>query len=260
MAKKHKKKEYSPETTRVMPPAMNRALVSLFAPAVGTLMIVTVINNLFGTVDNNLAEMSMLLAGFGIVSWFMGGTWYGSKGMGLRGGRPMFSGSGFAFLGWVGLLIARVVFSGIGGFAQDGMGTQFVYHLLFEGFAVHLWVFGFFFRSVADWRGPLTAAISSGVLFAAVAFLTFQESFELTWLAFLYFLTWGIFYGLVRLRTGSILGVVLTQAMQTLTAWQLVLPLFEPTLQLNGLYTAMGIWYAVLIWRLWPKEESDYRV
>lgn len=264
-----KKKKKSPSSEpfednhvpkRPIPPAVNRVMVSVFAPLMVTLILVSVISNLFGAVDNPLAQMSMVLSGFGVISWFAGGTWYGAKGMGLRGGRPMFAGSGFAFLGWVGLLIMRIVFSGIGGFAQEGMGVLFVYLFLFEAFAVQLWVFGFFFRSVADWRGPLTAAVSSGLLFGVVAFLTFQESFEQSILAFAYFLIWGLFYGLVRLRTGSIIGIVITQAMQSLTAWQLMLPEFSPTLELDWLYTSMGIWYAILIWRLWPKEQGDYRV
>jgi len=246
--------------TRPMPPAVNRALVSLFAPVAGTIIILVVINNLFGAVDNTLAQSSMLLGGFGIISWFMGSAWYGAKGMGMRGGRPMFAGSGFAFMGWVALLVMRVAFSDIPGFTNGRLGSDFVYLLLFEAFAVQIWTFGFFFRSVADWRGPLTAAFSSGTLFGVIAYLTFLESFELTGLAFGYFLLWGLFYGLVRLRTGSILGIVVTQAMQSLTAWQLLLPNLIPPLQFNSLYTAMGIVYAIFIWRLWPKEESDYRV
>jgi len=259
-AKTGKGSQNSAQHARTLPPPINRAMVSVFAPVVVTLILVSVITNLFGAVSNPLAQMSLVLSGFGVISWFTGGTWYGAKGMGLRGGRPVFAGSGFAFLGWIGLLLMRFVFSGIGGFAQEGLGTLFVYLFLFEAFAVQLWIFGFFFRSVADWRGPLTAAVSSGLLFGVVAFLTFQESFEQTVLAFAYFLIWGLFYGLVRLRTGSIIGIVLTQAMQSLTAWQFMLPEFTPTLELDWLYTSMGIWYAILIWRLWPKEESDYRV
>ncbi|MCA9979478.1 MAG: hypothetical protein KDD89_01540, partial [Anaerolineales bacterium] len=79
--------------------------------------------------------------------------------------------------------------------------------------------------------------------------------------AALYFMAWGLFYGLIRLRTGSILGLVIVQAMQSLTAWHILLPNLPP--QLNEyfyLYIGMTVWLAVLVWRLWPKEEGDYRV
>ncbi len=40
----------------------------------------------------------------------------------------------------------------------------------------------------------------------------------------LYFLVWGVLYGIIRLRTGSILGVVLVQALASFTAWYVFQP------------------------------------
>ena len=50
--------------------------------------------------------------------------------------------------------------------------------------------------------------------------------------------------------------------MQSLTVWELVPPFeFVNESNLNPLfYTIAGIIYAVLIWRLWPKELDDYRI
>lgn len=114
---------------------------------------------------------------------------------------------------------------------------------------------------MSDWRGPLSAALLSGLLFAGTAFLLFQESYEARLMAAVYFMAWGLFYGLIRLRTGSILGLVIVQAMQSLTAWHILLPNLPPQRgEYNYLYIGMTVWLAILIWRLWPNEESDYRV
>ena len=68
-------------------------------------------------------------------------------------------------------------------------------------------------------------------------------------------------YGLIRLRTGSLLGMVIVQALQTMTVWHILLPQNPPAIaQLHYLYLATAILYLILIWRLWPKEEADYRV
>jgi membrane protease YdiL (CAAX protease family) len=146
-----------------------------------------------------------------------------------------------------------------------GISSDFLYLLLFEAFAVQLWLFGTFFRSVADWRGPLTAAVSSGIVFGAVSsFLFLEADYQgtLTITGVLYFLAWGLFYGMVRLRTGSIIGAVAVQAMQSLTAWHIFLPLVPPNFPqtYNSLYIGMGMVYMILVWRLWPNEEEDYRV
>lgn len=176
----------------------------------------------------------------------------------------MFSGAGFAFLGWVGILILRFIFVEISEtqFLQQPLWQSFLYLLLFEAFAVQLWIFGIFFRGMADLRGGISAAVMSGMVFAVIAFYYFLESYEGTLTAFLYFLAWGVFYGVIRLRTGSIVGIVFVQAMQSLTAWFLfptTVPVSDSTF--NSLfYIYMGIIYVVFIWRLWPKEESDYRI
>ncbi len=109
----------------------------------------------------------------GMVSWLIGLRWYGIQGMGLRGGRALFAGAGFAVLGWIAFLIARIVFIPI-----DSLSTgikDYIFLLLFEAFAVQLWLYGLFFRATAVWRGGLTAAISSGIVFGGIAFLFFQE-------------------------------------------------------------------------------------
>ncbi|MEM7797595.1 MAG: hypothetical protein AAF633_00270, partial [Chloroflexota bacterium] len=85
---------------------------------------------------------------------------------------------------------------------------------------------------------------------------------QFTITAFLYFLVWGLFYGIVRLRTGSIVGIVIVQAMQSLTTWFLF-PIIQPiTVDTfnSSFYIYMTLWYVVLIWRLWPSDLEDYRI
>ena len=50
--------------------------------------------------------------------------------------------------------------------------------------------------------------------------------------------------------------------MQSVTGWFFLPPLQPVTVNnFNPLfYTVMGFWFLILIWRLWPKEVSDYRV
>lgn len=200
-----------------------------------------------------------LLTALALVSWLLGLWWYGLRGLGLRGGRPIFAGIGFAVLAWVAFLLLRFIFVRLIGY---GSGFRiFVYLLLFEAFAVQLWTFGLLFRAFADWRGPLTAAIASGLVFGAVAYAFFQEAVLASPTALLYFLTWGVLYGLIRLRTGSFLGIALVQALQSFTAWTvLVAPLPPTETQLQTLYLVASLAYGIIIWRLWPQEEDDYRV
>ena len=246
-----------------LPPPATRTMISLFAPVIIGVIVTTAVQRLVGSASS-LADSAIFLGGIGLASLYLGMSWYGSDRLGLRGGRPFFSGAGFAFLGWIALLVARLALVAVDEtlFLQEPLLPSFFYLLLFESFAVQLWAFGLLFRSAADWRGPLTGAVVSGLAFAVIGYLTFQESFQTSFGAILYFLAWGLFYGLVRLRTGSLLGIVLIQAMQTLTGWFFIVPVRPVTpLVFNSLfYTYMGIWYAVLIWRLWPTEESDYRV
>jgi hypothetical protein len=222
-----------------------------------------------------------VFAALGVVSWFMGISQYRLAGMALRGRRPLFAGIGFATLGWVALLLARllptlptVTFNEAGqavvsarllvevvAIGADNAGRLFVYLLLFEAFALQLWSFGLVFRALAGWRGPLTAAVGSGILFSAVGFLLFREAFTSHWSSSLFFVLWGLLYGLIRLRTGSLLGIVLIQALQSFTVWYVFLPPDPPPLAgLQLVYLVASILYALIIWRLWPRREEDYRV
>lgn len=206
------------------------------------------------------AETAVLpLGALGLISWFIGVRWYGVAGMGLRGHRPLYASIGFAVLGWVAFLVLRLAtvrFFGVGSSA-----VAFFTTLLFEALAVQLWAFGLVFRAVADWRGPLTAAIASGILFGMVGITFFQESFISSTNALLYFSIWGILYGVIRLRTGGIGGMVIVQGLQSFTAWTVLVADSPPAAsQLNSLYLLAGIAYALIIWRLWPKTEEDYRV
>ena len=194
----------------------------------------------------------------GAASLYFGWRWYGLGRLGMRNGRPVFAGIGFAFLGWVGLLIARFVSVGIdeSGLAAN-LGITFLFLLIFEAFCVQLWTFGLFFRAMADWQNPLSAAIFSGVLYGFAGFFLFGESFSSN-LAILYFVIFGIFYGMIRLRSGSFLGMVFIQAMQSLTVWHL-LPPTEP-ISLPYLFAISCAVFLLVTWRLWPKFTSDFRV
>ncbi len=252
------------QPTRPLPPAAARTAIALFIPPVIGAILATVAQNLLGAQSSTLALPSVFLGGIGLASIYLGMNWYGAAGLGLRGARPFFAGAGFAFLGWIAVLTARFFLGAIdeSRFLQQPLLPSFIYLLFFEAFALQLWTFGLLFRGAADWRGPLTAAIVGGLTFAAAGFLVFQESFQSTWQAAVYFFFWGLFYGIVRLRTGSLIGVVLIQATQSLTAWFLLPPIRPVTAaSLNPLfYIYLSAWYLLLLWRLWPKEESDYRV
>lgn len=254
----------SASINRPLPPPLTRTIISIGAPLLIAGIVTAFVANLTGVSTGTLALPSVFLGALGLASWYMGGNWYGSKGMGLRGGRPFYAGAGFAFLGWIVILIARLSFVGSNEsqFLQEPLFPTFMYLLLFEAFAVQMWAFGLVFRGISDWRGPLTAAVGSGLLFSVIGLYIFQESFAFSAGAALYFVVWGLFYGLIRLRTGSIIGIIIVQAMQSLTAWWILppqLPLSPATFS-PLFYTVMGIWYAILIWRLWPSEAEDYRV
>ncbi|MFT7586281.1 MAG: hypothetical protein ACI9EW_002712 [Cellvibrionaceae bacterium] len=270
MSKKSKKNKVSQDRP---PENIFNVAFAIGVPLLGALFLGQAIIGLSGASDGSLASSSIVLAGLGLISMFYGMQKYGTGGMGLRGGRPMFAGLGFTFLGWVAILILRIFYIDIdeGSLLVQALSPIFFYLLIFEAFAVQLWAFSLVFKSVSDMWGGLTAAVVSGLLFAGVAFFFFQEArfleplFGSVWLtivAILYMATWGILYGMIRLRTGSILGIVIVQAMQSLTVWELIPP-FEIINETNYnplFFTVTGIFYAVLIWRLWPTELDDYRI
>jgi membrane protease YdiL (CAAX protease family) len=262
--------------------ARSRALIAVLLPLAAALLVGVVTGALYmrgGIVGSGSA--APMFAALGLVAWFIGLRFYGLRGLALRGGRPLFAGIGFAVLGWVAVLIGRFLpglprttFNPDGqavvniallvevvSIRSAGSGRAFAYLLLFEAFATQVWAFGAVFRALADWRGGLTAAIGSGILFGAVGFLLFGESFASGLPALFYFLLWGVLYGMIRLRTGSILGPILVQALQTFTAWFV----FQPPDDMIGasiqvVYLAISLLFVIIIWRLWPRREGDYRV
>jgi len=249
MSKRHSSNEQIRVFLALLLPLAGAATGGLLASARG------------GPAVSSLAVVASALAAAGLVSWFLGLRWYGLPRMGLRGGRPLFAGIGFAFLAWFVFILLRFLLVEILGFGPPQSGRAYVYLLLFEAFALQLWTFGLLFRAIADWRGPLTAAISSGLFFGIVAGLFFQEAYIINSLSLIYFLMWGIVYGIIRLRTGSILGTLVVQSLHSFTSWVVMAPLAEPDPgQLQNLYVAAAIAYLVIIWRLWPKRVEDYRV
>jgi hypothetical protein len=246
-----------------LPPVIQAAVALLLPPVlaltVGLLLSEGAASETAASVSSVQAVLAPVLAVVGGTSWLLGLFWYGLKNLGLRGGRPLFSGIAFASLGWLALLPLRFYFVRLEAF---GSGFDvFFYLLLFEAFAVQLWLFGLLFRAVALWRGPLTAAISSGLLFGAVAVTLFQEATSSGLVSLAYFGLWGIFYGIIRLRTGSLLGMVLVQATQSFTTWTVLLPPTPPDpTQVQWLHLATSLALLVFIWRLWPQEVGDYRV
>lgn len=256
MAKTNQSRRKTQSKQTSLTPPMRVAL-ALAAPILGGVLL-SLIAGGQGRVEG--ASNAPLFAGIGVASWFLGLSWYGIPGMGLRGKRPLFAGIGFATLGWVAFLITRFLFVEIAGLAA-GSASAFLFILLFEAFALQLWTFGTLFHALAQWRGPLTAAVSSGIVFGVAGFLFFQESFSGDASGLVYFIVWGVFYGVVRLRTGSLLGVILIQALQSFTGWIVLRPFPEPLLgQLRPFYLVTTAAYLIFIWRLWPKEEADYRV
>ena len=268
--------QLSPETAR------NRTVIAIVLPLLAALLAGVISGSLFApAAADGTTNAAPIFAALGITSWFVGLRLYGLRGMGLRGGRPLFSGIGFAVLAWVAVLIGRflpmwpqasidetgqavieiILHIQVMEIQSTGAGRAYFYLLLFEAFAVQLWAFGIVFRALAVWRGGLTAAITSGILFGAVGYVFFRESFVPGVPALAYFLSWGVVYGMIRLRTGSILGPIIVQALQSFTAWFV----FEPPADMTQtgieiVYVAVSIMFAIIIWRLWPRRESDYRI
>ena len=262
--------------------ARNRVLVSIILPLALALLVGAISGSLFApTPAGSLPNVAPVFATLGVAALFIGLRFYGLRGLALRGGRPLFAGIGFAVLVWVAALIGRFLpmlpqasFNETGqavvelalnvqvmAYRSAGAGRAFAYLLLFEAFATQLWAFGLVFRASADWRGGLTAAVASGVLFGTIGYLLFFESFVPGWAALLYFLSWGIAYGMIRLRTGSILGPILIQALQSFTTWFVLQPPDDITQTgIQTVYVAVAVLLAIIIWRLWPRRETDYRI
>jgi membrane protease YdiL (CAAX protease family) len=187
-------------------------LLPLAAGAVAGLIVTNVSGN---NQLNDQASTAIIMSAIAIVSWLMGLRWYGTQGLGLRGGRPLYAAIGFASLGWVIFLALRIFFVEISPVGPGNSSRTYIYLLLFEAFATQLWAYGLLFRAVVDWRGPMAAAVSSGLLFGLVATLLFQESYNGSQFSIIYFIIWGLLYGIIRLRTGSIVGTILVQSLQT---------------------------------------------
>ena len=239
-----------------------RALFAFVIPVFIGVIISQLINNNFVIDENSgLGVSAVILAGLGIMAWLLGMFWYGVSGMGVRGGRPLFSGIGFAVLGWVAFLVLRFVFVEIEGFGPANSARAYIYLFLFEAFALQIWTFGLLFHAISEWRGPVTSAIVSGIIFGLAAALLFQEAFYTTPMSTMYFIIWGVMYGMIRLRTGSLVGTAWVQSLQSFTTWVVIVPkaLIHPG-QLQSLYMAAIVAFLVIIWRLWPKSEDDVRV
>jgi membrane protease YdiL (CAAX protease family) len=261
--------------------ALTRVLFAILVPLIMAFSVGILFGVRFVRVGGVPPSAAPLFAALGVAAWFIGLRYYGLRGLGLRGKRPLWAGIGFAVLAWLAVLLGRflpgwpsVSYAENGqaivqvtflietiAIRSEGSGRAFFYLLLFEAFATQLWAFGLVFRTLADWRGPLVAAAGSGILYGMVGFLLFQESFVTEMPALLYFLTWGVLYGMIRLRTGSLLGPVLIQALQSFTVWFV----FQPPEDMSAtgirtVYLFISALFAVIIWRLWPKRESDYRI
>jgi hypothetical protein len=262
--------------------ARNRAIAAILLPLAAAILAGVISGRLFlPSTAASLPNAAPVFAALGITSWFIGLRLYGLRGLGLRGGRPLFAGIGFAVLVWVAMLFGRFLptmpqtsFNEVGQAVVEialqlevvavrsaGAGRVFVYLLLFEAFATQLWAFGLAFRALADWRGALTGAVAGGILFGAAGFLLFRESIAPGLPGLFFFLLWGVAYGIIRLRTGSILGTILVQSLQSFSAWFV----FQPPAELagtgiNAIYLFVSLLLLVIIWRLWPRLESDYRL
>lgn len=261
--------------------ALRRVLIAILVPPALALLVGVLTGILFVREGGVVRSAAPLFAALGIAGLFIGVRFYGLRSLGLRGKRPLWAGIGFAVLAWVIVLIGRflpgwptITYADDGqaivrvaflietvAIRSEGSGRAFFFFLLFEAFASQIWAFGLVFRALADWRGPLAAAVGSGILFGMTGFLLFQESFISELPALFYFLTWGILYGMIRLRTGSLLGPVLVQALQTFTVWFVFQPPDDMTKTgIRTVYLFISALFAVVIWRLWPKETSDYRL
>jgi hypothetical protein len=243
-----------------------RAILSILLPAGTAVLISYLVGTLWDTSAlSDQAAAAVLLTSAAVVSLILGIRWYGISGMGMRGGRALTAGLGFASLLWIIFILLRFFFVTITPTAIEGRppnaGRTYLYLLLFEALATQIWAYGLIFHAVADWRGPITAMFTSGLIFSLTAILLFQESFIDSFASIIFFIVWGILYSLIRLRTGSFLGPAIVQSIQSFTTWIVLAPYSIPDIpQLNNLYITAVIAYMIVAWRLWPKQESDYRI
>lgn len=241
-------------------PAPVRVLLSLLLP----IIVAALVSRLLGLPQAGADPRSgntLLLSSVALVSWLLGLSWYGLAGMGLRGRRGLYAGIGFATLGWLIFLAARFILIPSTEITNEGAGRTFFYLLVFESLCIQLWAFGVFFRSVADWRGPLTGVLAAGILFGLSGWFIFGESYLTGAVPILFFVVWGFFYGLIRLRTGSLLGTLIIQALQSFTTWHILVPRLPADPKYYAqFYLVSSFLFAILIWRLWPKRKEDYRV
>jgi len=239
-----------------------RVALAIVLPAAAALTAGMIVVSIFDqSALSNQALTAVIMSVVAVISWLLGLRWYGTRGLGLRTGRPLFASIGFASLGWLIFLALRIFFVEISPVGPGNPGRTYIYLLLFEAFATQIWTYGLLFRAVSDWRGPMAAVVTSGLVFGLIGTILFQESFTGSQFSIIYFFIWGILYGIIRLRTGSILGTVIIQSLQTFSAWVALPPYPKPQqAQLQNMYLLATFAYMVIIWRLWPKEEDDYRV
>ncbi|NJN54424.1 MAG: hypothetical protein HC804_06525 [Anaerolineae bacterium] len=259
--KKRTQRQQAARPSRTTLSLQNRVLVALIVPVAAGVVVAWLTGLLTTGTAASSGNRAPVFAAVGLAAWFVGLSFYGLPALGLKGGRPLFAGIAFATLGWIAFLVCRAIFIPINP-EVAGSTRAFIYTLLFEAFALQVWTFGLLFRAVADWRGGLTAAVVGGIVFGAVGFLLFQNVYTASFITLIYYTTWGIFYGIIRLRTGSLLGTVIIQALQIFTTWVALgdVPPETAVTQLQWVYGLAAAATAVFIWRLWPKTESDYRV
>ena len=81
--------------------ASTRVILSLVLPTAGALLFTLLVSGQPSLGDRQPGLVALQLAGAGLASWLLGWRWYGLKDLGLRLGRPLSAGAGFAFLAWV---------------------------------------------------------------------------------------------------------------------------------------------------------------
>ena len=109
-------------------PAFLRVILSLLLPLAGAFLFNLVATGSARLGGNEQGEIVLQLAGAGLVSWLLGLLWYGLPGTGLRFGRPLFAGIGFAALAWIIFLVVRLTVENEG-YGGSESGRSFFYIL-----------------------------------------------------------------------------------------------------------------------------------